>query len=111
MRFPGCETAESIFWVKTCAQYIRTVVVAAVKAMGDGLYIVGLDYHVGFLRVTDGQVRFIHASWYKRKVVNESAEKSIDIQSSRDRVVGKVLQSAMQKAWLNRSKIKVLGNW
>lgn len=32
-------------------------------AFGDGLWVVGLDNHVGFLRSADGEVRFCHADY------------------------------------------------
>jgi hypothetical protein len=34
----------------------------SVGRMGEGLYVVGLDYHVGLLAVKDGEVYFIHST-------------------------------------------------
>jgi hypothetical protein len=40
-----------------------------IAALGEGLYIIGLDTHVGFVVVRDGEVRFIHASYTGNRVV------------------------------------------
>jgi hypothetical protein len=34
---------------------------ASVAALGDGLYLIGMRYHVGFVRVREGRVELIHA--------------------------------------------------
>ena len=31
---------------------------------GDGLYLIGFDYHVGFLVIEGGEARLCHAAWY-----------------------------------------------
>jgi cell wall-associated NlpC family hydrolase len=42
-----------------------------IAALGDGLYLIGLNIHVGFVRVKDGDVRFIHASYTGGQVVSD----------------------------------------
>ncbi len=86
--------------------------ISAVRRMGPGLYLIGLDFHTGFLRVhDDGRVRFVHASYVTRTVVDEPAETAIPIVSARyARMVGKILQPNMLRSWLKRRPIKVLGN-
>lgn len=84
---------------------------ASVKDMGPGLFIIGLDFHVGFLLQTEDDLRFIHASYVTKTVVNEPAAAAIPIVSSKYRVVGKILSPANVRAWLRGTRIKVRGNW
>lgn len=90
----------SMFIIRTLTggSYIKTThnlpirrFVEVVKNMGDGLFIVGLDYHVGFLVVRSGRVFFVHASYgTPAEVVRENALSSPILSSSRIRVVGKI---------------------
>jgi hypothetical protein len=55
-----------------------------IAALGDGLYVVGLDYHVGFLVVRGPDVRIVHASYFPpQAVVSEPVEASAAIEGSR----------------------------
>ena len=74
--------------------------VTAVARRGDGLYLVGLDYHVGFLVVERGQVYFHHASNFSGAVVREPALTSAPLARSSYRVVGKMLDPTLVEAWL-----------
>lgn len=40
-----------------------------IAALGDGVYIIGLNVHVGFVVVRDGDVRLVHASYTDERVV------------------------------------------
>jgi hypothetical protein len=52
--------------------------------LGDGLYVVGLDIHVGFIVVRDGHARFVHSSYTPPgTVVNEPVVSSMAIALSR----------------------------
>jgi hypothetical protein len=42
-----------------------------IATLGDGLYIIGLDTHVGFVVVRNGDVRFVHASYTGARVVTD----------------------------------------
>ncbi len=85
---------------------------SGVREMGPGLYVIGLDYHVGFIAVeADGRVRFIHAGVYPEQVVDEPAAGAREISESRYRVVGKILQPNMMRDWQGQLRIKVVGNW
>jgi len=44
---------------------------AQIAALGDGLYLIGLSNHVGFVRVVGGDVRFVHASYTGGQVVSD----------------------------------------
>ncbi len=75
-------------------------VVKKVSELGPGLFIVGLDYHVGFL-VNDGEeVQMCHSSYLgTAAVLCEDAEAS-DAMVSDYRVIGKLLDDRMLRRWL-----------
>lgn len=83
--------------------------VAEVAAMGDGLYMVGLDCHVGFLIVEDGAVDFCHVSYAPPSmVIRESALASSVLAISRYRVVGRLLPNeALVRRWLRDERFGV----
>jgi len=65
--------------------------VNAVKEWGPGMYIVGLDVHVGFVVNTGDEVYFIHSSYVDPfMVVSERAIESPVLIASKYRVLGKV---------------------
>ena len=84
-----------------------TAFCAMVSSQPKGIYIVGLDKHVGFI-VHDGtQLRFIHSSgsapWC---VVDESQEHAGALQRSSYRVIGNVTaQHATLKKWLTSEQV------
>jgi hypothetical protein len=84
---------------------------SSVREMGPGLYIIGLDFHVGLLLQTEDDLRFIHASFETETVVNESAASAMPITSSQYRVVGKILSPANIRSWLGGDTIEVKGSW
>ncbi len=78
------------------------VFVAAIERRGDGLYVVGLDDHVGYLVVRRGLVFFHHASYVgAREVVRELAVDAGPLVKSRYRVVGRLFaDDRLVEAWL-----------
>lgn len=80
---------------------------AAVAAKGDGLYVVGLDNHVGFLIVRRGEVLFHHSSYVgSTAVVREKAVESPPLVQSRYRVVGKLFtEDALVEAWIRGTSV------
>jgi hypothetical protein len=42
-----------------------------IAALGDGLYLIGLDVHVGFVVVRGDDVRFVHASYTGKQQVSD----------------------------------------
>ena len=87
------------------------VFVAGVREMGDGWYVLGLDNHVGFVRVLGDDVRFVHADYVSGAVIKEPLSNSPSVTSSRYRVIGKILQKPMLTALENQTRIKVIGGW
>lgn len=85
--------------------------VRRVSALGPGLYVVGLDFHVAFLRVREGgAVQMVHASWIApAKVIREAADSSPAL-GSKYRVVGKLsADDDLVKAWLLGQTLPVHG--
>jgi hypothetical protein len=76
--------------------------VQEMRLLGPGLYVLGLDYHVGFLRVREGgAVQMVHSSYTGAGgVVREAADSSAALESAA-RVVGKISDDpALLRAWL-----------
>ena len=80
-------------------------VVAGVEASGEGVYVVGLDTHVGFLVHDDGDTRFCHSSWLGGVgVLCEPAQTSPAL-PSRYTVVGKLGEPWLVQAWRDGTPI------
>ncbi|MBD2766933.1 hypothetical protein IC235_03385 [Hymenobacter sp. BT664] len=62
--------------------------VQQVQQLGDGLYVVGLDFHVGFLLVDKGEVRFIHSTYLGESTVVDEEAATAPALRSNYRVVG-----------------------
>ncbi|RYY18328.1 MAG: hypothetical protein EOO36_08435 [Cytophagaceae bacterium] len=85
--------------------------VQQVADLGPGLYVVGLDFHVGFLRVREGgAVQMVHASWIRpARVIREAADSSPAL-PSKYRVVGKLSDDDnLLRAWLLGEVLAVRG--
>jgi len=76
--------------------------VNAVKELGAGLFIVGLDNHTGFLFYDEKVVYFIHSSYqFPFSVLKEKALESQILQDSKYRVIGKLFNdNAAMRRWL-----------
>jgi hypothetical protein len=74
-----------------------------VRRMGNGLFIVGLDMHVGFLLVRGHRVWFVHSNYDNPgHVVSERAETSAVLTASRYRLVGRISQDLrLMEAWIH----------
>ena len=70
---------------------------------GDGLYIVGLDCHVGFISKSGNEIRFINSSYYRPDigVMSEPIEGNNPLYDSKYRIVGKLLDTEMILNWIN----------
>ena len=76
--------------------------VQTMRELGPGLYVLGLDNHVGFVRVREGgAVQLVHSSWSgATAVVREAADSSAAL-DSQGRVVGKIsADDHLLRAWL-----------
>ena len=82
----------------------------SVAATGDGLYVVGLDFHAGFLVARDGEVRFCHSSYLQPPEVSCQRAATAPAFYSDYRVVGHLLDDPMIEAWLTGRKFETVGD-
>jgi hypothetical protein len=83
---------------------------SAVREWGCGMYIAGLDNHVGFIFYIDNEIFFIHSTFrFPYGVVKEKALNAAVLVSSDYRVLGNILNDAsLIRKWLNNEKIDTL---
>lgn len=69
---------------------------------GDGLYLVGLDCHVGFIYVKGDEVKFVHSNYYQKEigVMAEELDTKNPLRDSKYRVLGKLLGDEMIDNWI-----------
>lgn len=74
----------------------------------DGVYLMGLDIHTGFLYKHGNKLDFVHSSYLSPwSVVWEDGFESLPLVNSGYRVVGKVFTDELIKKWINNEKIQV----
>jgi hypothetical protein len=109
------QASENIIKSLTTAAFIKRFhnaqienFVADVKTLGEGLYIVGLDVHVGFILDDGNEVWFIHSSYVEpSEVIKEKALESPILSSSKYRVLGKIsADNQFILKWLNQTSIQ-----
>lgn len=85
-------------------------VLQRVKSKADQLYVVGLDYHVGFLANIKGEAWFIHSDFYTVQVVKEKAADSPALNSSQLFVLGNLLgdNHVLVQKWLKGTVVEVV---
>lgn len=78
-------------------------------ASDDGLYIVGLDNHVGFIHKTDTTLMFIHSGVNTGVVCREEINHCKPVKYSKVHVVGNLLKnSVLLQAWVKKEKINLV---
>jgi hypothetical protein len=79
------------------------------KNRGDGLYIVGLDKHAGFVTVKGDEMTFVHSSYYTPPlaVCAEPIQGKNPFANSKYRVIGKIPDDASVKRWITGEKIEL----
>ncbi|MFN8297818.1 MAG: hypothetical protein U0T75_01835 [Chitinophagales bacterium] len=79
---------------------------AYVKSKSDGLYIVGLDCHVGFVSKVKGKLLFTHSSYYQPDigVMSEELQGHNPLNDSKYRVLGPMLHREMVVNWIMGNK-------
>jgi hypothetical protein len=111
------QASENIIKSLTTASFIKRFhdapiekFVDDVKKSGVGLYIVGLDIHVGFILNNGEGIYFIHSSYIEpSEVIREEAVKSPILCSSKYRVIGKIsADDQMITKWLNQTAIPTI---
>ena len=73
-----------------------------IKNQGEGLFVVGLDFHIGYLIYRGGKITFCHSNYYPHqpKVVNDDALSKSPLTDSKYRVIGKILNDRMMRKWI-----------
>lgn len=83
-----------------------------VRSFGDGVYLLGLDVHVGFVVVRGDSVRVVHASYTgPRKVVDEPIAACEAVERSRPagyHVTALFAVDTLTEAWLRGTSIPLL---
>ena len=81
-----------------------------IKTFGAGLYVVGLDNHVGFILNDGAEVYFVHSSYIEpSEVIREKASTSPILSSSKYRVIGNISgDEKLIVKWLNQTQIPTL---
>jgi len=79
---------------------------AYLKSAGNGIYLVGLDIHVGFIIVSEGNIKFIHSNYYKPQigVMSENITSWNPLRDSKYRIIGKLMSDEMVKNWISGFK-------
>lgn len=72
---------------------------------GEGIYIVGLDTHTGFIVVENNNIQFVHANYYQPKigVMSQDITSKNPLRDSKYRVIGKLLSHEMVVNWLEEN--------
>jgi hypothetical protein len=108
------QASENIIKSLTTAKFIKRFsnitiekFVADIENQGEGLYVVGLDNHVGFILHDGKDVWFIHSSYGEpSEVIKEKAIESVILSSSKYRVTGKIsADDSFIIKWLNQTEI------
>jgi len=81
-----------------------------IKQLKDGLYILGLSNHVGFIRVAKNDVRFIHSTYLEpTAAVNEKASESDAFKYSSAYYIGEISNNPeFIRKWISGEKVNVI---
>ena len=80
-----------------------------VESMGPGVYIIGLDTHVGFIVVRPDGMHFFHSTSDRRiGVVEQRRDNAWSLKKSNWRMLGQLTaDEGVMKTWLNGEKVNV----
>lgn len=81
-------------------------VMAQFRGLQNSIFIVGLDYHVGFVVVQNGEAFFVHSDYIHGAVVREKLEDSEAFLSSQEYIVGQLIPNLdLTSKWLKGIEI------
>jgi len=88
-------------------------IAAFIRGRGDGLYMVGLDNHVGFLVNDGGRITFWHSTFLAPRpaVIAQDLFAFSPLTVSRYRVIGKLLGDGMMRKWLTGEGFPVVHDY
>lgn len=77
-------------------------IVDYIDSKGEGLYIVGLDSHVGYIYNHNGWMRFVHSNYYLPRigVMSEEMAGNNPLNTSTIKVIGKLFDNEMVLNWI-----------
>jgi hypothetical protein len=111
-RYKMAQQAASVIINETCGRsFVKKynnsdTLLNVLRKKPDGLYVLGLDYHVGFLLVQKGKVYFVHSDFANGKVVRELATVSIAFNATVLYVVGQLTNNkVLMNKWLKGTRI------
>lgn len=91
------------FWNQSPTDFLNKV-----KKMDNGLYVLGLDSHVGFLYKTTTEIKIIHSSYYGEVcVMEENAYLSAALEHSNSYVLGRLNTKENLVKWKNNTEFKI----
>lgn len=110
-----------IYWAQQGAEYVvkklspdvrrfydvpMQEIVEYIEEKGEGLYIVGLDCHVGYIYYHNGKKNFVHPNYYRKSigVMSEPLIGHNPLNDSKLRVIGKIFDKEMTKNWILNNK-------
>jgi hypothetical protein len=81
-------------------------VIEYMRKQPDGVYIVGLDSHVGFITKKGSELRFVHSNYYSpdEKVVEQKLSETSPLTDSNYRIIGELLNRAAIIKWISNEK-------
>lgn len=82
------------------------VVIDYFKNRPDGIYIVGMDTHIGFVSKEGKQLKFIHSNYYQPEigVMSQDLKGNNPLNDASYRVIGQIFQYEMAKKWILNEK-------
>lgn len=110
-RFKLAQQAASTIISAVCGKNVKKytskeALINEYKIGQDGLFVVGLDYHVGFLVIQNHEVYFVHSDYFNNKVVREQALTSTGFGATKSYVIGEITNNTnLIKSWINNTKI------
>ena len=108
-RIKWAQSASEVFIVKLAhgnvKRFTNRPIVEIEKHLqisGNGVYLVGLDTHVGFLVVESTNISFIHSNYYQPHigVMSEKINSRNPLNDSNYRIIGKLMTDEMIIKWL-----------
>lgn len=80
-----------------------------IQSQGHGLFLVGLDQHVGFIIYTNKTVTFCHSNYYDPPLAVENKEiiSRSPLTDSKYRVMAKLLDEEMIEKWIKGYKFEI----
>lgn len=84
-----------------------SVVEKYIKDAGPGLYVAGLDNHIGFIYNNGKKTGFVHSTyyWLDKGVMDQKLDSNNPLKKSNYRIIGKILDDKMMESWITGKKM------